>query len=206
MPNFPVYLILGDSCLNLRKCMKRSNWLGIIAGVMCVAGFAPVGSIAFGHIVHNQVPLAMAVQLHRGTSASSIFSTDLSDAYSIRLNWGYQLPYSDRVARGAVVTWEILDNNEKILDAGKSIVDLHCCSGEVTLGEYKPKKGVQQKAIVTIDGELSDNVADVAMFTVGLPPSLDREAGECLGYLWAIVFCSLGVLVGLIAVFRRFWR
>ena len=141
-------------------------------------------------------PLSMPLPLERGEYTSPFFTTSLDDDYQIQI---YFLP--DR-RTPLDLDWKIVDAHGVVIESG-SYQDQQIGGNTVILGDYRPKRGLRQRAIVNVHQRTDASGYDVRLH-IGLPDrALGNEYGFVLAYLWAAVVGGAGAIGLVVALIGR---
>jgi len=178
--------------------MKRGLWWRttiVSAALMIVLGIAPLAYIMRLGSGHRLEPLSMPLSLSPGQYTSPFFTTDLDDDYEIQL---YFLPYGRTPVD---LDWKIVDAHENVIENG-SYRDEQTGGNSVNLGQYRPKRGLRQRAVVNVYKGKSEPDSDVRLH-VGLPvKSLEISYGSAAAGLWCLVVTGSGAIVLLVQLIR----
>jgi hypothetical protein len=190
---------MGEASLLEAEVVKAWRWNRVLAGVaalLIVAGLAPLAYLVWWGNAHNLEPVSMPLTLKRGEYASAFFTTDLDDDYQVDI---YFLPFQRTPLD---LDWKIVDGAGRVIQSG-SFRDPHPGGNAVTLGHYRPKRGLRQRVLVNIhqDVQTPDPQApgpDTRLH-VGLPErGLEQAYGGAAAIEWAVVVAGTGAIMLLI--------
>jgi hypothetical protein len=173
--------------------VKSWLWRTSVTGAVLVIalGLAPLAYLFWLGSGDKLEPLSMPLPLARGEYASLFFTTSLDDDYQVEI---YFLPFNRTQLD---LDWKIVDARGAVMASG-SYRDEHTGGNDVVLGHYRPKRGLNQRAIVNVhQGEAAPG-SDVRLH-IGLPERvLENSYAFVPAGLWAVVIGGAGV-IGLIA-------
>ena len=186
--------------------MKNLPWPKILAGlaiVLMLIGIAPLAYITWEGRAHNLEPLAMPLPLTAGQYTSPFFTTDLDDNYQIDI-------YFLRPNRTPLdIDWKIVDAAGAVLAGDHYKETAMQAGGNVASLErnYRPKRGVRQRAVVTLHQDIDAPISGDTRFYVGLPErTLEMSYAGAAAIMWAAAFAGSGAVMILVLLVRRVLR
>lgn len=169
----------------------RRRAIIVSAALMVVLGAAPLAYVMWLGSGDRLEPLSMPLSLAPGEYTSPLFATDLDKEYQIQL---YFLPY---VRTPIDLDWKIVDAHGKVMDSGH-YRDQETVGNSVNLGQYRPERGLRQRAIVDMHEGTAVSGADMRLH-IGLPEEiLGLSYGFPLAALWCLVVSGSGIILLLI--------
>jgi len=138
----------------------------------------------------------MPLPLRPGDYTSPFFVTALSEEYQVQL---YSLP----IDRSPIdLDWKIMDVQGNVIASGTYRDRQQPGNTAVNLGEYRPRRGLRQRAIVDVsrgDGEASSDVR----LHIGLPDqALAFGYGVLASSAWCVAVTAFGGVVLLLVWIR----
>jgi hypothetical protein len=183
--------------------MKQWPWrkiLMVLSGLLIVIGIGPLAYLLIYSSAHNFQPLAMKLPLTQGQVTSPEFKTDLDQSYMVQV----ELMGTDGTAmalnQDAVLDldWKIVDANGKLLAQGIQNARL-LGANNVNLGEYHPRRGLRQRMIVDIHGDIAEPDGSTVTLEVN---STDDPEGRAFGFVlfswWAGIIAGPGAIILLV--------
>jgi len=182
--------------------VKRWPWNRILAGIACLlilVGVAPLAYLIWFGTAHSFEPLSMPFPLKRGEYTSPYFTTDLDEDYQVEI---YSLPF-DRTT--LELDWKIVDETGVVIQSG-TYTDAGQGRGNdaILSRNYRPRRGVRQRAMVTVHQDVASTGYSDVRLHVGLPErSLESAYGSAAFLAWAGWIAGPGVLMLLVLLIVR---
>jgi hypothetical protein len=174
------------------------NSLAIVAGSLIVVGMAPAIDLFIWRKAHNLFPARLPLPLKRGEYASAFFKTDLGEKYEIEISTD---DYPAQIAQ-MDLDWKIVDETGNVIQQGSYKGQIN--SGPVSIGEYQPRVGSQQRVIVQIQNVLQGTDAAHPLLMIGLPDRSNKfYNSRDVFNAWAVIVAGPGALLLLYWLIRR---
>jgi hypothetical protein len=196
--------VIGCSFIEEVNALKRLPWHTLLIGVavfLVLVGVAPLAYLLWWGNAHNLEPLSVPLSLKRGEYTSPFVKTDLDDDYQIEI---YFLP-SHRTPLD--LDWKIVDESGRLIQSGGYREHQQMGGNDAILERhYRPKRGSQQKIIVSIHQDVQPPDSDTRLH-VGLPErGLEQAYGSAAAIMWAAIVAGAGAIMLLVVVILRVVR
>ncbi len=183
--------------------MRNWPWRKIFFGIACflvVLGVSPLAALMWHGYAHNFQPLSMQLPFQKGTYTSAVFKTDLDESYIVQLELMDATHRSVGLNSDAFLDldWKIVDDHDAVIAQGTENVRLNR-GNTVNFGQDRPKRGLRQRMIVDIHGDIAE--PEGSRLTLEVNSTEDPE-GMAFGFVlflwWAGIVGGPGAVILLV--------
>jgi hypothetical protein len=194
-----VYEMGSKEVRPLAQSIKKRIFVTVVAvSALALMALTPLAYVFYWRSIHNIQPLSVTLSLKRGEYISPLFTTDLDESYQIDM---YSLP-PDRTALD--LDWEIEDDRWAVIQKGAYRDRVFPGGNSVTLGEYRPRRGLRQRIVLRIHDK--EGAVDAhPVLEISLPERMLTSGYEVpAAIVWAVLVAMFGVAALWVFLFRGY--